>query len=128
MKIDMSSQFDFLPINVNKSDKEMSCKDQLETCMEACSKDQKLRQARKAQNSEGCINVPIETSGAKKKKRASRTEYYKRIKRNKRSKECVFANECVEKKNSKIKPLLLKQVKKNISLLQCTVPERGQVY
>ena len=50
MKIDMSLQFDFLPISVRKSNKEQISKAQLESCLDACFKDQKLRQARKAQN------------------------------------------------------------------------------
>ena len=48
MKIDMSLQFDFLPINVRKCNKEQSTKAQLESCLDAYFKDQKLRQARKA--------------------------------------------------------------------------------
>ena len=53
MKIDMNLQFDFLPINVRKSNKEQSNKDQLKSCLDAYFKDQKLRQARKAQSQVG---------------------------------------------------------------------------
>ena len=63
MKIDMSLQFDFLPINVRKSNKEQSSKAQLESCLDAYFKDQKLRQARKAQSQEGlhrCTNRNFE--------------------------------------------------------------------
>ena len=77
--------------------KEQSYKDQLKSCMEAYLKDQKLRQARKAQSKVGCINIPIETSGAKKKKRTSQTGYYKRIQGNQRGKEGLLAKECAEK-------------------------------
>ena len=70
-KIDMSWQFDSLPVNVRKSNKEQSSKDHLDSCLEAYFKDQKLRQARKAQSKVVCIDVPIETSGAKKKKGTS---------------------------------------------------------
>ena len=97
MKIDMSLQFDFLPVNVRKSNKAQTSKDQLESCLEAYFKDQKLRQARKAQSNVGCIVVPIETSGPKKKKRTSRTKYYKKVKRNQRGKEGVLAKECAKK-------------------------------
>ena len=76
MKVDMSLQFDLLPVNYRKSNKEQSSKYHLESCLEAYFKDQKLRQARKAQSKVGCIYVPIETSGAKKKKRTNRTKYY----------------------------------------------------
>ena len=68
MKIDVSLQFDFLPVNVRKLNAEQSSKDQLESCLEAYFKDQKLRQARKAQGKVGCIAVPIGTSGPRKRK------------------------------------------------------------
>ena len=61
MKLDMSLQFDFLPINVRQSNKEQSTKAQLESCLDAYFKDQNLRQARKAQSQVGCIDVPVET-------------------------------------------------------------------
>ena len=41
MKIDMSLQFDFLPINVRKFNKEQSSKTQLESCLDTYFKDQK---------------------------------------------------------------------------------------
>ena len=69
MKIDMSLQFDFLPINVRKSNKEQSSKAQLESCLDAYFKDQKLRQAMKAQGQVGCIDVTIESSKAKQKRK-----------------------------------------------------------
>ena len=97
MKIDMSLHFDFLPINVRMSNKEQSSKAQLESCLDAYFKDQKVRQARKAQSQVGCTDVPIETSGAKKKKSTSRTEYFKMIKRNQRGNEGVLAKECAAK-------------------------------
>ena len=78
-------------------------KDQLESCLEAYFHDPKLRQARKAQSKVGCIDVSIETSGAKKKKRTGRTKYYKKVKRNQRGKEGVLAKECA-KNASKTKP------------------------
>ena len=69
MKIDLSLQFDFLPINVRQSNKEQSSKPQLVICLDAYFKDQKIRQTRKAQSQVGCIDVPIETAGAKKKEK-----------------------------------------------------------
>ena len=104
MKIDMSLQFDFLPVNVRKSNEEKSSKGQLESYLEAYFKDQKLRQVRKAQSKLGCIDVPIETSGAKKKKRTSRPKYYKKVKRNQRDKEGALAKECAKIKLEKQKP------------------------
>ena len=104
MKIDMSLQFDFLPISVRKSDKEQTCKDQLDSCMDAYFKDKKLRQVRKAQSKVTCIKVSPETSDVKKKKTPSRTDYYKKVKRKQRNKSGVLAKECAEKKTSKTKP------------------------
>ena len=66
MNIDMRLQFDFLSINVKKSDKEKTCKYQLERCMNAYFKNQKLRQARKAQNNEGCIMYQLKLPGPRK--------------------------------------------------------------
>ena len=103
MKIDMSLQFDFLPISVRKSDKEQSCKDQLDSCMDAYFKDKKLRQIRKAQSKVTCINVSQEISDVKKKKTPSRTDYYKKVKRQQRNKSGVLAKEYAEKKTSKTK-------------------------
>ena len=69
MKLDMSLQFDFLLINVRQCNKEQSNKAQLVSCLDAYFKDQKLRQARKSQSQVGCMDVPIQTSGAKKKEK-----------------------------------------------------------
>ena len=107
-------------------------------------KDQKERQSRKAQSQVGCIDVPIETSGTKRKKRTSRTEYNKMVKRNQRGNEGVLAKECAAKAITRKKPGVsakeyaekmlanktpnLKQVKKNTSVLQSRKPERSQVY
>ena len=107
MKIDMSLQFGFLPINVRQSNKEQSNKAQLVSCLDAYFKDQILQQTRKAQSQVGCIDAPIETSGAKKKKRTSRTEYYKMVKRNQRGKEGVLAKECAAKAITRKKPGVL---------------------
>ena len=123
----MSLQFDFLPVNIRKSNEEQSSKEQLDSCLEAFFKDQKWRQASKAQSKLVCIDVTIETSGAKKKKRTSRTKYYKKVKRNQIGKEGVLTKEC-DKNASKTKIPLLKQVKKNISVLQSRKPDRSQVY
>ena len=104
MKIDMNLQFDFLPVKVRKSNKAQTSKDQLENCLEAYFKDQKLRQARKAQSKVGCIDELIESSRAKKKKITSRTKYYKKVKRNQRGKECTLAKECAKKKLARQNP------------------------
>ena len=50
MKLDTNLQFDFLPINVKKSEEKQNNNDQIESHMEAYFKDQKLRQAKKTQS------------------------------------------------------------------------------
>ena len=96
-----------MPVNVRQSNKEQSSKALLESCLDAYFKDQKLRQARKAQSQVGCIDVPIETSRAKKKKRISRAEYYKMVKRNQRGKKGLLAKECAAKAITRKKPGVL---------------------
>ena len=97
MKIDVNLQFNFLPVNIRKSNKAQTSKDQLKNCLEVYFKDQKLRQARKAQSKMGSIAVPIESTGAKKKKITSRTKYYKKAKET-RGNESALAKECAKKK------------------------------
>ena len=78
MKLDTTDtnlQFDFLPINVMRSGKKQSYKDQMESHMEAYFNDQKLRQANKS------INESKKASGAKKRHLRERTEYHKAYKR-----------------------------------------------
>ena len=122
MKIDLSLQFDFLAINVRKSDKEQSSKAQLESCLDAYFKDQKLWQARKAQSQVGCLDVPIETSGAKKKKRTSCNEYYKMVKRNQRGNKGLLAKEYAKKKLARQNPAFKANEKEH----QCTSKQQAR--
>ena len=50
MKLDTSMQYDFLPINVKKSQNKQSYKDEMASHMEAYFNDQRLRQANKSQS------------------------------------------------------------------------------
>ena len=50
MKLDTDLQFDFLPINVKRSEEKLSCKDEMASQLEAYFKDQKVRQAKKTQS------------------------------------------------------------------------------
>ena len=55
----------------------------------------------------GCIDVPTETSRAKKKKRTSQTKYYKMVKRNQRGNKGVLTKECAAKAITRKKPGVL---------------------
>ena len=70
MKLDTNLQFDFLPVNVKKSEEKQSYKDQIESHMEAYFKDKKMRQAKKTQSnmSSICNYVSKKRLGQKKKK------------------------------------------------------------
>ena len=50
MKLDTDLQFDFLPINLKRSEEKLSCKDEMASHLEAYFKDQKVRQAKKTQS------------------------------------------------------------------------------
>ena len=95
-----------LPFNVRKSNKEQSSKAQLESCLDANSKIRNYGRLGK-HSQVGCIDVPTETSRVKKKKRTSRTKYYKMVKRNQRGKAGVLAKECAAKAITRKKPGVL---------------------
>ena len=84
LKLDPSLQFDFLPINVIKSQNKQSCEDKMASHMEAYFIDQRLRQTTKTQSEGRPISIDLssistenskETFAAKRKK--LRNEYYK---------------------------------------------------
>ena len=50
MKLDTDLQFDFLPINLKRSEEKLSCKDEMASHLEAYFKDQKVRHAKKPQS------------------------------------------------------------------------------
>ena len=86
MKLDTNLQYDFLPINVKKSQNKQSYKDEMASHMQAYFNDQRLRQANKTQSEVRSIandlaSISIEKSkkalGAKRNKLQNRTEYFK---------------------------------------------------
>ena len=86
MKLDTNLQYDFLPINVKKSQNKQSYKDEMASHMQAYFNDQRLRQANKIQSEVRIIandlaSTSIEKSkkalGAKRNKLQNRTEYFK---------------------------------------------------
>ena len=86
MKLDTNLQYDFLPINVKKSQNKQSYKDEMASHMQAYFNDQRLRQANKLQSEVRSIandlaSISIEKSkkalGAKRNKLQNRTEYFK---------------------------------------------------
>ena len=86
MKLDTNLQYDFLPINVKKSQNKQSYKDEMASHMQAYFNDQRLRQANKTQSELRSIandlaSLSIKKSkkalGAKRNKLQNRTEYFK---------------------------------------------------
>ena len=86
MKLDTNMQYDFLPINVKKSQNKQSYKDEMASHMEAYFNDQRLRQANKSCSevrsiSNGLSSIAIELPKtalwAKRKELKDRREYFK---------------------------------------------------
>ena len=92
MKLDTSMQYDFLPINVtksepinvSKSEDKQSYKDEMASHLEAYFNDQTLRQAKKTQSNVRSISNVLSTISIEESKKASgaktkkgRSEYYK---------------------------------------------------
>ena len=89
MKLDMTDtnlQFDFLPVNVKRSEEKQSYANKMQSNLEAYFNDQRLRQANKAQRNVRSISIDEskKASGAKKKNLPHRTEYQKAYKRKSR--------------------------------------------
>ena len=86
MELETSMQYDFLPINVKKSQNKQSYKDEMASHMEAYFNDQRLRQAHKSYSevrsisndlSSIAIELPKKASLAKRKEFKDRSEYFK---------------------------------------------------
>ena len=69
MKLDTSMQYDFLPINVKKSENKQSYKDEMESHMEAYFNDQRLRQANKSQSEVRSISNDLSSIAIEKSKK-----------------------------------------------------------
>ena len=119
MKLDTSMQYDFLPINVtksepinvSKSEDKQSYKDEMASHLEAYFNDQTLRQAKKTQSNVRSISnvlssISIEeskkVSGAKTKK--SRSEYYKIYKKQSRQSLAFKSKERESKQSARKDP------------------------
>ena len=99
LKLDTSLQYDFLPINVTKSEDKQSYKDEMASNLEAYFDDQRLRQAKKTHSNVRSISsvLSISTKESKNASRAKtkklRTEYYKIYKRQSRENLAFTAKE-----------------------------------
>ena len=69
MKLDTSMQYDFLPINVRKSQNKQSYKDKMASHMEAYFNDQRLRQANKSQSEVRSISNDLSSIAIEKSKK-----------------------------------------------------------
>ena len=110
MRLDTNLQFDFLPINVKKSQNKQSNKDEMASHMEAYFNDQRLRQANKTQSEPRSISndlssISIEKSKkayrAKRKEFQDRKEYFKIYRSKCRQNSAFKAKETVYQKQSK---------------------------
>ena len=104
LKLDSSLQFDFLPINVKKSQNKQSCEDKMASHMEAYFIDQRLRQTTKTQSEGRPISIDLssistekskETLGAKRKKLQKNTKQ--------RAREKPYVLECERIKKQQIR-------------------------
>ena len=99
MKLDTGLQFDFLPINLKKSQEKLSSKDQMASHLEAYFKDQKIRQAKKTQSNASALHKSKIESSSKKRKQRYRTEYFKMFKQSAR-RNLAFKRKEMESKQS----------------------------
>ena len=114
MKLDTNLQYDFLPINVKKSQNKQSYKDEMASHMQAYFNDQRLRQANKLQSEVRSIandlaSISIEKSkkalGAKRNKLQNRTEYFKTYMRKYRQFSAFKAKERESKQSARRNPV-----------------------
>ena len=113
MKLDTSMQYDFLPINVKKSEIKQSYKDEMASHMESYFSDQRLRQANKSQSevksiSNDLSSIAIEKSKkalwAKRKEFKDRSEYFKIYKRKCRQNSAFKGKERDSKQSARSDP------------------------
>ena len=112
LKLDTSLQYDFLPINVTKSEDKQSYKDEMASNLEAYFDDQKLRQAKKTHSNVRSISSVLSSISTEESKNASRaktkrlrTEYYKIYKRESRENLAFKAKERESKQFARKDPL-----------------------
>ena len=114
MKLDTSMQYDFLPINVKKSQNKQSYKDEMASHIEAYFNDQRLRQAYKSHTevrslSNDLSSIAIEKSKkalwAKRKEFKDRSEYFKIYKRKCRQNSAFKGKERYSKQSARKDPV-----------------------
>ena len=114
MKLDTNLQYDFLPINVKKSQNKQSYKDEMASHIQAYFNDQRLRQANKTQSEVRCLandlaSISIEKSkkalGAKRNKLQNCTEYFKIYMRKCRQFSAFKAKERESKQSARRNPV-----------------------
>ena len=114
MKLDTSMQYDFLPINVKKSQNKQSYKDEMASHIEAYFNDQRLRQAYKSHTevrsiSHDLSSIAIEKSKkalwAKRKEFKDRSEYFKIYKRKCRQNSAFKGKERDSKQSARKDPV-----------------------
>ena len=113
MKLDTSMQYDFLPINVKKSENKQSYKDEMANHMEAYFNDQRLRQANKSQSEVRSISNDLSSLAIEKSKKAlwakrkefkDRSEYFKIYKRKCRQNSAFKGKERDSKQSARSDP------------------------
>ena len=125
LRVDMSLQFDFLPVSVRMFEQEKSHKGQLECHLETYFEDQMRRQAKKALSIVCDIGIVKQTSSVKKRKK--RTEYNKLYKKKQRQDSAFKENKMlnsVQTSRIKEKTLLLKQMRLLVSQHICRIKEK----
>ena len=109
LKLDTSLQYDFLPINVTKSEDKQSHKDEMASNLGAYFDDQRLRQAKKTHSNVRSVLSSISTEKSKNASRAKtkklRTEYYKIYRRQSRENLAFKLKERESKQSARRNPV-----------------------
>ena len=111
LNLDTNLQFDFLPIKIKKTEEPQSCKSKMNSNMEAYFRDQRLKQANKAQSKVQNISSNASNTLNKESKKElktckfkHRTEYYKTYKRKCRQNEAFQTRERESKQSARKNP------------------------
>ena len=113
MKLDTSMQYDFLPINIKKSENKQSYKDEMASHMEAYFNDQRLRQTKKSQSEVRSISNDLSSKAIEKSKKAlwakrkefkDGSEYFKIYKRKCRQNSAFKGKERDSKQSARSDP------------------------
>ena len=114
MKLDTSMQYDFLPINVKKSQNKQSYKDEMASHIEAYFNDQRLRQAYKSHTEVRSISIDLSSIAIEKSKKAlwakrkefkDRSEYFKIYRRKCRQNSAIKEKERDSKQSARKDPV-----------------------